>query len=91
MPKERLEPTVEERTEEAPKPTKVTTPEPAALEAPPPILLEAEYTAEEFVLNPGLFGKRPDIVAAAFDFAKVESCTIMRAKEIVDQFAGRKV
>ena len=52
---------------------------------------EAEYAAEELAQHPELFKCGPDIVKAALDFAKVTSCTVKRARELVKQFAERKV
>ena len=69
---------------------------PVAKEAAPPVQQaapkqEPEYTVEEFIQHPELFKLGADVVSAALGFAKVKSCTLAKARELVKTFAERKV
>lgn len=50
------------------------------------------YSAAELSANaPRLFGQSIDIASAALDFAKIKECTIEEARNIIKEFAERKV
>ncbi len=59
---------------------------------PKPVAAEPIYEAKEIAANaPRLFGYSVDIATAALTYSKVERCTLEKAKELIKEFAERKV
>lgn len=54
--------------------------------------VESVYTAEELAQNAKqIFGTRKECVAAALKVAKLNECTVSKAKEIVKEFLNKEV